>query len=102
MKISTGNNILELCVEDMPVASAPIRPRPHADQEYFRINRSHAPHLVSDRAQYMPPVDIGDIMRAATVGVVVSSNDAAFAVGQHAVGFGGLAEHYVGISGQNV
>ncbi len=52
--------------------------------------------------RYMPPVAIGDVMRAASVGVVVTSNDAAFAVGQHVVGFGGLSEYYVGIAGQNV
>jgi NADPH-dependent curcumin reductase CurA len=57
---------------------------------------------MSDRAQYMPPVALGEVMRAATVGVVVNSNDAAFAAGQHVVGFGGLSQHYVGVSGQNV
>ncbi len=57
---------------------------------------------MSDKAQYMPAVALGDVMRAATVGVVITSNDPAFAVGQHVVGFGGLTEHYVGIAGQNV
>jgi NADPH-dependent curcumin reductase len=56
----------------------------------------------NNMVRYMPPVAIGDVMRAASVGVVVTSNDAAFAVGQHVVGFGGLSEYYVGIAGQNV
>ena len=90
---------LELCAEDMPVASAAGQML--IKNTYVSIDPTHRIWM-SDRAQYMPPVDIGDIMRAATVGVVVSSNDAAFAVGQHVVGFGGLTEHYVGVSGQNV
>lgn len=41
-------------------------------------------------------------MRAATVGVVEVSNNAAFPVGTHVFGFGGLADYYVGIVGVTV
>ena len=36
---------------------------------------------MSDMEQYMPPVQIGDVMRGGTVGVVEQSNAAGFAVG---------------------
>lgn len=53
---------------------------------------------MSEKAQYMPPVELNDIMRAATVGVVELSNDEAnFPVGTHVVGFGGCADYYIGI-----
>lgn len=41
-------------------------------------------------------------MRAATVGVVEVSNNAAFPVGTHLFGFGGVAEYYLGIIGVTV
>jgi NADPH-dependent curcumin reductase CurA len=90
---------LELCVEDMPVASASGEML--IKNLFVSIDPTHRIWM-SDRAQYMPPVALGEVMRAATVGVVVNSNDAAFAPGQHVVGFGGLSQHYVGVSGQNV
>ena len=89
---------LELCVEDMPVAS-------EAGQMLIKtlfVSIDPTQRIwMSDKAQYMPPVALGDVMRAASVGVVVASNDPAFAVGQHVVGFGGVAEHYIGVAGQN-
>ena len=90
---------LELCVEDMPVASATGEML--IKNLFASIDPTHRIWM-SDKAQYMPAVALGDVMRAATVGVVITSNDPAFAVGQHVVGFGGLTEHYVGIAGQNV
>ena len=90
---------LELCLEDMPGASASGEML--IKNLFASIDPTHRIWM-SDKAQYMPPVALGEVMRAVTVGVVVSSNDPAFAVGQHVVGFGGLAEHYIGVAGQNV
>jgi hypothetical protein len=90
---------LELCLEDMPGASASGEML--IKNLFASIDPTHRIWM-SDKAQYMPPVALGEVMRAVTVGVVMSSNDPAFAVGQHVVGFGGLAEHYVGVAGQNV
>jgi NADPH-dependent curcumin reductase CurA len=94
-----SDNDLELCIEDMPVASASGEML--IKNLFVSIDPTHRIWM-SDKAQYMPAVVLGDVMRAATVGVVVTSNDPAFAVGQHVVGFGGLTEHYVGVAGQNV
>ena len=51
------------------------------------------------KAQYMDPVAIGDVMRAATVGVIVESKHPEWQVGTHVMGFGGLCDYYVGIPG---
>jgi len=57
---------------------------------------------MSDKAQYMAPVDLNDVMRAATVGVVEASNDSAYPTGCHVVAFGGVCDYFVGIPGVNV
>jgi len=57
---------------------------------------------MTDCKQYMPKVEIGEIMRAGTIGVVEASNDPAVPVGTHVYGFGGCADYYVGTNGQNV
>jgi len=51
---------------------------------------------MSDIDQYMPPVDIGDVMRGGTLGVVEQSNNAAFAVGDIVIpGLGGWQDYAV-------
>ena len=50
----------------------------------------------------MPCVELGDVMRAATIGIVEASNNAAWPVGMHVLGFGGVCDFYVGIPGVNV
>ena len=50
----------------------------------------------------MDPVALGEVMRAVTVGVVEASNAPDWPVGAHVLGFGGVAEYYVGIPGVNV
>lgn len=50
----------------------------------------------------MPKVELGEVMRAGTVGVVEASKNSAFPVGTHVYGFGGCCDYYVGIVGVNV
>jgi NADPH-dependent curcumin reductase CurA len=50
---------------------------------------------MSDRVQYMPPVEIGDVMRGGTIGVVVASNDADYAPGDVVQGYWGWQEYAV-------
>jgi len=50
----------------------------------------------------MHKVEIGEVMRACTVGVVEVSLDSNYPVGSHIVGFGGCCDYYIGIAGQNV
>lgn len=45
---------------------------------------------VMDRRSYIPPVGIGEVMRAAAVGKVVESNEGRFPVGTYLYGMGGV------------
>jgi NADPH-dependent curcumin reductase len=44
---------------------------------------------------YVPPVQIGEVMRAFAAGVVVASNDAGVAIGDHVAGLLGVQEYAV-------
>jgi hypothetical protein len=48
---------------------------------------------VTDVPSYIPPVGIGEVMRATAVGRVVASNDASIAVGDHVSGLLGVQEY---------
>ncbi len=50
---------------------------------------------MSDMDQYMPPVEIGDIMRGGVAGVVVESRNPRFKVGDTVSGLGGWADYFV-------
>lgn len=54
---------------------------------------------MEDRESYMPPVQIGEVMRAGSVGEVVESNNADFKVGDMVQGSGGWQEFFVGNAG---
>ena len=53
------------------------------------------------RESYMPPVALGEVMRAITVGRVIASKNAQFAVGDHVTGLLGLQD-YAYSSGQGL
>jgi NADPH-dependent curcumin reductase CurA len=50
---------------------------------------------MTDRRSYIPPVALGDVMRAITVARVVESNDPAFSPGDHVWGLAGLQDYAV-------
>ena len=50
---------------------------------------------MNEGKSYIPPVGIGEVMRAGTVGVVVASNNPAFAAGDHVVGALGVQEYAI-------
>jgi NADPH-dependent curcumin reductase CurA len=50
---------------------------------------------MSDIPSYLPPVELGDVMRAGTTGVVVESNSDRLAPGDHVVGMLGVQEQSV-------
>ncbi len=50
---------------------------------------------LNDAKSYIEPVQIGDVMRAGTVGEVVESKNAHFAVGDFVVGHGGVQQYAV-------
>ncbi len=49
----------------------------------------------ASEASYMPPVAIGEVMRAIAVGQVVASNNPGFAVGDHVSGLLGVQEYAI-------
>ncbi len=48
---------------------------------------------IGDKRSYMPPVGIGEVMRAMAVGVVTASRNPRFAVGDHVSGSFGVQEY---------
>ena len=49
---------------------------------------------MNEGKSYIPPVGLGEVMRAGGVGVVVASKNAAFAVGDHVSGGPGVQEYW--------
>ncbi|MDO8418561.1 MAG: NADP-dependent oxidoreductase [Rubrivivax sp.] len=56
---------------------------------------------MNEGKSYIPPVGIGEVMRAGGVGVVVASRHPAFAVGDHVTGGPGVQE-YFGVAGDQL
>jgi NADPH-dependent curcumin reductase len=54
---------------------------------------------MNDARSYMPPVGIGDVMRALAAGEVIVSNSPALAVGDHVTGLLGVQEYAVAHGG---
>jgi len=50
---------------------------------------------MNEGKSYIPPVGIGEVMRAGAVGRVIASNDPAVAVGEHVLGILGVQEYAV-------
>ena len=50
---------------------------------------------MEDRPSYMPPVGIGEVMRAGSIGEVVESNSPDLVVGDVVQGMGGWQEYFV-------
>lgn len=50
---------------------------------------------MNEGKSYIPPVGIGEVMRAGTAGVVVASNHPAFAAGDHVVGALGVQDYAI-------
>ncbi len=57
---------------------------------------------MSDMEQYMPPVQLGDVMRGGTVGVVEQSNNPEFKQGDIVSGIAGWQEYSVAPGGQKM
>lgn len=61
---------------------------------YLSIDPTHRIWM-SDVDQYMPPVELGDVMRGGTLGVVEESRSAILAPGDFVTGRGGWQDYYV-------
>ena len=89
---------LEMCTEAKPVRGAGqllLR------NTYLSIDPTHRIWM-SDKAQYMPAVELGDIMRSVSLAVVEESDLPDYPVGETYVCFGGVCEYFVGTPGADV
>lgn len=94
---------------DGPPAAEDFRldPRalPELDEGQFLIRNHYAsldPAIrgwLDDKPSYMPPIALGDPVRASTIGVVADSRNPDFAVGQWVMGLNGIEEYSVGSAG---
>ena len=81
------------------------QPLPALDEGQFLIRNHYAsldPAMrgwLDDAPSYMPPVRIGDPVRASTIGVVCDSRNPNFPVGQWVMGLNGIEEYSVGNAG---
>jgi hypothetical protein len=60
---------------------------------YISLDPAMRGWMNDNKASYIPPVGIGEVMRALAVGRVVASNNPAFAVGDHVSGMLGVQEY---------
>jgi len=84
----------ELCTEEIP---SPSDGQVVVKNTHASIDPTHRIWMNGKKAQYMDPVVIGDVMRAATVGIIVESKNEEWPVGKRVFGFGGICDYYVGI-----
>src|SRR6185503_13123170 len=50
---------------------------------------------MNEGKSYVPPVGIGEVMRAGGIGTVIASKDSSIKVGEHVVGMTGIQEYAV-------
>jgi NADPH-dependent curcumin reductase CurA len=60
---------------------------------YISLDPAMRGWMNESRASYIPPVELGDVMRALAVGRVIESNNPQFAVGDHVTGLLGTQEY---------
>src|SRR3954468_1769595 len=81
------------------------QPLPELVEGQFLIRNQYAsldPAIrgwLDDKPSYMPPIALGDPVRASTIGVVADSRNPDFAVGQWVMGLNGIEEYSIGSAG---
>lgn len=83
---------------DLAFVEAPVPPVPDGHVLVRNVYLSLDPTnriWMSDMDQYMPPVEIGDVMRGGTLGVVEESKDASLPVGSIVMPFAGWQDYVV-------
>lgn len=64
-------------------------------QTHMSLDPAMLGWMSDDRESYIPPVELGDVMRSSGVGEVVESKNDAFAVGDKVMGMTGWSEYVV-------
>ena len=82
---------------DFELASSPLRDPAEGEVVvqilYASLDPAMRGWMNDSRESYMPPVPLGDVMRAIAVGRVIASKNAQFAVGDHVTGMLGLQDY---------
>lgn len=79
-------------------------PKPNIEEGQFLIEQMYVsldPAMrgwMNDVKSYIPPVQIGEVMRAGTAGKIVESKNPDFKVGDYVSGWGGVQQYAVGDS----
>ncbi len=68
------------------------------EQEYISLDPAMR-GWINDSKSYIPPVQIGEVMRAGSIGKVIESKHAVFRVGDYVSGWGGV-QQYVATDGK--
>ncbi len=83
---------------DFEFTTAPV-PEPGPGEVLVRVQYvSLDPAMrgwMNEGRSYIPPVAIGEVMRAGTAGKVIASNNPRFAVGDYVAGWGGVQDYVV-------
>src|SRR5688572_17549652 len=81
---------------DFEFTTAPV-PQPGANEVLVRVMYvSLDPAMrgwMNEGRSYIPPVGLGEVMRAGTAGKVIASNNPKFSVGDHVAGWGGVQDY---------
>ncbi|MBA4353763.1 MAG: NADP-dependent oxidoreductase, partial [Novosphingobium sp.] len=88
--------------EDFSLVEQPVPPAPAGGFVVRNCYASLDPAQrgwMDDAPSYMPPIALGDPVRATTVGVIAASDTPEFAVGDWVMGLNGLEDYSVGHTG---
>lgn len=85
-----GDYLFEKKIQDMPTAGDG---QILIKQTHMSLDPAMLGWMSEDRGSYIPPVELGDVMRSSGVGEVVESKHADFAVGDRVLGMTGWQEY---------
>lgn len=86
------NDIFEIVTQDIPT---PAEGEVLVKLSHLSLDPAMRGWMSSDENSYIPPVKLGDTMRASGIGEVVESNNEKFPVGTRVMGLMGLTEYAI-------
>ncbi|RBP80047.1 NADP-dependent oxidoreductase [Marinomonas rhizomae] len=86
------NDIFEIVTQDIPT---PAEGEVLVKLSHLSLDPAMRGWMSSDENSYIPPVNLGDTMRASGIGEVVESNNEKFPVGTRVMGLMGLTEYAI-------
>ena len=87
-----GSHLFETREQDIP---SPGKGEILIKQTYMSLDPAMLGWMSEDRESYIPPVELGEVMRSSGVGEVIESNNPDFSVGDKVMGMTGWREYLV-------